>query len=230
VNADESISQLHLIGVHRWDHQSIRLDLIQSPSSSPDQSEDVTFCWSMEWREHQNMEEKSFWLWFIRVGEIAVGCLGTDDDCCSVSICRFSPSVYLTYEVHTTSWPSQLSIVLREVRRSLQSWNQHASIHLNSMPGNGDQDHLTSRVWLMCHLQIFNDAKGDRRSEQVIMLSIVKLLLCLLCLYRRQIFWVGTKSATMQDQSQGRTRRVFRLVRTLRRVKILRPVLLYYEV
>jgi hypothetical protein len=38
------------------------------------------------------------------------------------------------------------------------------------------------------------------------------------------------KSATMQDQSQGRTRRVFRLVRALRRVKTLRPVLLYYEV
>jgi hypothetical protein len=37
------------------------------------------------------------------------------------------------------------------------------------------------------------------------------------------------KSATMQDQSQGRTRRVFRLVRALRRVKTLRPVLLYYE-
>jgi hypothetical protein len=37
------------------------------------------------------------------------------------------------------------------------------------------------------------------------------------------------KSATMQDQSQGRTRRVFRLVRALRRVKILRPVLLYYD-
>jgi hypothetical protein len=35
---------------------------------------------------------------------------------------------------------------------------------------------------------------------------------------------------TMQDQSQGRTRRVFRLVRALRRVKIVRPVLLYYEV
>jgi hypothetical protein len=38
------------------------------------------------------------------------------------------------------------------------------------------------------------------------------------------------KSATMQDQSRGRTRRVFRLVRALRRVKTLRPVLLYYEV
>jgi hypothetical protein len=37
------------------------------------------------------------------------------------------------------------------------------------------------------------------------------------------------KSATMQDQSQGRTRRVFRLVRALRRVKTLRPVLLCYE-
>jgi hypothetical protein len=34
----------------------------------------------------------------------------------------------------------------------------------------------------------------------------------------------------MQDQSQGRTRRVFRLVRALRRVKTLRPVLLYDEV
>jgi hypothetical protein len=38
------------------------------------------------------------------------------------------------------------------------------------------------------------------------------------------------KSATMQDQSQGRIRRVFRLVRALRRVKTLRTVLLYYEV
>jgi hypothetical protein len=37
------------------------------------------------------------------------------------------------------------------------------------------------------------------------------------------------KSVTMQDQSQGRTRWVFRLVRALRRVKTLRPVLLYYE-
>jgi hypothetical protein len=37
------------------------------------------------------------------------------------------------------------------------------------------------------------------------------------------------KNATMQDQSQGRTRRVFRLVQALRRVKTLRPVLLYYE-
>jgi hypothetical protein len=37
------------------------------------------------------------------------------------------------------------------------------------------------------------------------------------------------KSVTMQDQSQGRTRRVLRLVRALRRVKTLRPVLLYYE-
>jgi hypothetical protein len=37
------------------------------------------------------------------------------------------------------------------------------------------------------------------------------------------------KSVTMQDQSQGRTQRVFRLVRALRRVKTLRPVLLYYE-
>jgi uncharacterized membrane protein len=37
------------------------------------------------------------------------------------------------------------------------------------------------------------------------------------------------KSVTIQDQSQGRTRRVFRLVRALRRVKTLRPVLLYYE-
>jgi hypothetical protein len=37
------------------------------------------------------------------------------------------------------------------------------------------------------------------------------------------------KIATMQDQSQGRTRRVFKLVRALRRVKTLRPVLLYYE-
>jgi hypothetical protein len=33
----------------------------------------------------------------------------------------------------------------------------------------------------------------------------------------------------MQDQSQGRTRRVFRLVRALWRVKTLRPVLLYYD-
>jgi hypothetical protein len=38
------------------------------------------------------------------------------------------------------------------------------------------------------------------------------------------------KNAIMQDQSRGRTRRVFRLVRALRRVKTLRPVLLYYEV
>jgi hypothetical protein len=38
------------------------------------------------------------------------------------------------------------------------------------------------------------------------------------------------KSVTMQDQSQGRTRQVFRLVRALRRVKTVRPVLLYYEV
>jgi hypothetical protein len=38
------------------------------------------------------------------------------------------------------------------------------------------------------------------------------------------------KSVTMQDQSRGRTRRVFRLVRALRRVKPLRPVLMYYEV
>jgi hypothetical protein len=38
------------------------------------------------------------------------------------------------------------------------------------------------------------------------------------------------KSATMQDQSQERTQRVFRLVRVLRRVKTLRPVLLYYEI
>jgi hypothetical protein len=38
------------------------------------------------------------------------------------------------------------------------------------------------------------------------------------------------KSVTMQDQSQGRTRRVFRLVQALRRVKTLHPVLLYYEV
>jgi hypothetical protein len=38
------------------------------------------------------------------------------------------------------------------------------------------------------------------------------------------------KSVTVQDQSRGRTRRVFRLVRALRRVKTLRPVLLYYEV
>jgi hypothetical protein len=37
------------------------------------------------------------------------------------------------------------------------------------------------------------------------------------------------KSATMQDQSQGRTCRVFRLIRAIRRVKTLRPVLLYYE-
>jgi hypothetical protein len=58
----------------------------------------------------------------------------------------------------------------------------------------------------------------------------------------RIIFWFHTvdvvssdilsmngKSVTMQDQSQGRTRRVFRLVCALRRVKTLRPVLLYYE-
>jgi hypothetical protein len=38
------------------------------------------------------------------------------------------------------------------------------------------------------------------------------------------------KSATIQDQSRGRTRRVFRLVRALWRVKTLRPILLYYEV
>jgi hypothetical protein len=38
------------------------------------------------------------------------------------------------------------------------------------------------------------------------------------------------KSATMQDQSRGRTQQFFRLVRDLWRVKILRPVLLYYEV
>jgi hypothetical protein len=37
------------------------------------------------------------------------------------------------------------------------------------------------------------------------------------------------KNVTMQDQSQGRTRRIFRLIRSLRRVKTLRPVLLYYE-
>jgi hypothetical protein len=37
------------------------------------------------------------------------------------------------------------------------------------------------------------------------------------------------KNATIQDQSQGRTRRIFRLIRALRRVKTLRPVLLYYE-
>jgi tyrosine-protein phosphatase YwqE len=37
------------------------------------------------------------------------------------------------------------------------------------------------------------------------------------------------KNATMQDQSQERTRRVFRLVRVIRRVKTIRPVLLYYE-
>jgi hypothetical protein len=34
----------------------------------------------------------------------------------------------------------------------------------------------------------------------------------------------------MQDQSRGRTRQIFRLVQALRRVKPLRPVLLYYEV
>jgi hypothetical protein len=38
------------------------------------------------------------------------------------------------------------------------------------------------------------------------------------------------KNATMQDQSRERTRRIFRLVQVLRRVKTLRPVLLYYEV
>jgi hypothetical protein len=38
------------------------------------------------------------------------------------------------------------------------------------------------------------------------------------------------KSVTMQDQSLGRTRRVFRLVQALRRVITLRPVLLYYKV
>jgi hypothetical protein len=37
------------------------------------------------------------------------------------------------------------------------------------------------------------------------------------------------KNATIQDQSQERTRRIFRLIRALRRVKTLRPVLLYYE-
>jgi hypothetical protein len=37
------------------------------------------------------------------------------------------------------------------------------------------------------------------------------------------------KSATMQDQSQERTRRVFRLVQSLWIVKTLHPVLLYYE-
>jgi hypothetical protein len=38
------------------------------------------------------------------------------------------------------------------------------------------------------------------------------------------------KSVTMQDQSRERTRRIFRQVQALRRVKTLRPVLLYCEV
>jgi hypothetical protein len=38
------------------------------------------------------------------------------------------------------------------------------------------------------------------------------------------------KNTTMQDQSRERTRRIFRLVQVLRRVKTLRLVLLYYEV
>jgi hypothetical protein len=38
------------------------------------------------------------------------------------------------------------------------------------------------------------------------------------------------KIAIMQDQSRGRTRQVFRLVRALLRVITLRPILLYYEV
>jgi hypothetical protein len=38
------------------------------------------------------------------------------------------------------------------------------------------------------------------------------------------------KNVIMQDQSQGRTQRVFKLVQALRRVKTLRPVFLYYEV
>jgi hypothetical protein len=37
------------------------------------------------------------------------------------------------------------------------------------------------------------------------------------------------KNATIENQSQGRTRRVFKLVWALRRVKNLRLVLLYYE-
>jgi hypothetical protein len=37
------------------------------------------------------------------------------------------------------------------------------------------------------------------------------------------------QSVTMQDQSKERTQKVFRLVRVIRRVKTLRPVLLYYE-
>jgi hypothetical protein len=63
---------------------------------------------------------------------------------------------------------------------------------------------------------------------------MISIIICETCLIfvdvvSSDILSRNGKSVTMQDQSQGRTWRVFRLVQALRRVKTLRPVLLYYK-
>jgi hypothetical protein len=63
---------------------------------------------------------------------------------------------------------------------------------------------------------------------------MISIIICETCLIfvdvvSSDILSRNGKSATIQDQSQGRTQQVFRLVRALRRIKTLRPVLLYYE-
>jgi hypothetical protein len=63
---------------------------------------------------------------------------------------------------------------------------------------------------------------------------MISIIICETCLIfvdvvSSDILSRNVKSATIQDQSQGRTQQVFRLVRALRRIKTLRPILLYYE-